>query len=454
MIHNRLTLTICSLAVMAAATGAPTEHPAATAGEVTAEAFPTEHVWTFGECIDWATRNSTTMRQAMLSVLQAEQYVLSAKDQYLPTVSFGTTQSYSSLPFAQDGQKHNTYSSAYNITAGWTLWEGTQRKYKLNSAKLLQQQQELAGEDAVLTLKLGILQAYLNILYAREAIVIAEQTLEVSTAQTERSKKLLDAGKISKVDHAQIETQQAQDSYSLVQARNSYESALMALKKILQLDLNYRLEVADVSFDDSEVMALLPERGDVYLTAAGWLPEIRSNEISKDIYDNDVKAAKATALPTMTLNGSLGTGYTNRGEGWGSQMKHSFSPGIGLSISVPLFNANSTKRAVAKAKLARLEYDLNRKLLLDDLAQTIENLYIEAGNARARYTSGQTALNSAQLTSELADRQFELGLVNPLELLTAHNNLLTARLELLQSKYMAILSNKTINYYATQEMAL
>jgi outer membrane protein TolC len=61
-------------------------------------------------------------------------------------------------------------------------------------------------------------------------------------------------------------------------------------------------------------------------------------------------------------------------------------------------------------------------------------------------------LESAELTSELVNRQFELGDVNAVELLTAHNNLLNARLELLQSKYMAILSNKTIQYYATQSV--
>ncbi|MDE6081284.1 MAG: TolC family protein, partial [Muribaculaceae bacterium] len=81
-------------------------------------------------------------------------------------------------------------------------------------------------------------------------------------------------------------------------------------------------------------------------------------------------------------------------------------------------------------------------------------LYIEARNARAKYNAGITRLEATELTATLVDRQFELGLVNPLELLTAHNNLLNARLEQLQNKYMAILANKTINYYATTEVSL
>ena len=63
-------------------------------------------------------------------------------------------------------------------------------------------------------------------------------------------------------------------------------------------------------------------------------------------------------------------------------------------------------------------------------------------------------MEATELTAQLVDRQFELGYVNPLDLLTAHNNLFNARLELLQSKFMAILSNKTITFYATQEVAI
>ena len=121
---------------------------------------------------------------------------------------------------------------------------------------------------------------------------------------------------------------------------------------------------------------------------------------------------------------------------------------------MPIFDGNSTIRAVAKARLAELDYDLTQRDLMDNLSQTIENLYINAANAQARYTAGVAQLDAVQLSSDLVIRQFELGYVNPLEFLTAHNNLLNARLELLQSKYMAILASKTISFYATQEISL
>lgn len=167
-----------------------------------------------------------------------------------------------------------------------------------------------------------------------------------------------------------------------------------------------------------------------------------------------MKIAKAGNKPTISLSGGIGSDYNSGGSAWGTQMGHNFNENIGVNISIPIFDGNSTKRAVAKAKLAEMEYDLTKKTLLDDLSQTIESLYIDATNAKAKYDSGLIQLESTRLTDDLVNRQFELGLVNPQELLSAHNNLLNAKLELLQSKYMAILANKTINYYATKEVVM
>lgn len=410
--------------------------------------------WTFEDCLNHAVKNSTEVRKALLSILQADEDIGSAKDAWLPDVGFSTNQNFTNYPISTEGRTSNAYGSSYGINASWTVWEGNVRKYRLQSAKILKEQQLLAGEDVVKELTLGILQAYLNIMYAQEAVDIATKTLEVSTTQTARAKRLMESGRSSKVEYAQIESQMAQDQYNLVQAQSSVESAKMSLKKILTLGLNYNLEIADPKLSDEDIMSILPTKEQTFELALQWLPGIKSNELSRDIYANDVKIAKAGNMPNISIQGGVGTGYNSGGKSWGWQMGHGLNENIGLSLSIPIYDGNTTRRAVAKANLASLEYDLNRQQLLDDLSQTIEGLYIDATNAKAKYTSGLKQLEATRLTADLVNRQFELGLVNPLELLIAHNNLLNAQLELIQNKYMAILSNKTINYYATSGVTL
>ena len=411
--------------------------------------------WTYDDCLKWAIINNIDIRQTMLSILQAEENIGMAKDAWLPYVGFSTNQSFSNYPAPQNGQKNNNYNSSYNINASWIIWEGNARKYRMESAKMLKQQQRLYGDDVVKNLQLGILQAYLNIMYSAEAVEIAKQTYEVSTAQANRAKRLMESGRTSKVDYSQMESQRAQDEYNLVQARSSYETSKVNLKNLLNLGLDCDLNIHEYSFSDSTVNTPLPTKTEVFDIASAWLPQFKSNELNKNIYDYDIKIAKATYYPSISLNGGIGTGYNSGGySSWGTQMKNSLNENVGINLSVPIYDGNATRRAVNIAKLNALEYDINRTQLINELSQTIENLFIETDNARAKFETGKTQLQATQLSAELVDRQFELGLVNPIDLLTAHNDLLNARLQLLQSKYMAILSNKTIEYYISQNIAL
>lgn len=412
-------------------------------------------VWSFDDCVNWAIANNIDIRQTMLSVLEADQMIGQAKDAYLPYVGFSTNQSFSNYPSPQQGQNANTYNSSYNINASWTIWEGNSRKYRVESAKLQKIQQQLYGDDVVKNLQLGILQAYLNILYSAEAVDIAKKSLEVSSAQAARTKRLMETGRTSRVDYAQIESQRAQDEYNLVQAKSSYSSSKITLKNLLNLGLDYDLQIQEVNFSDSLISTPLPSKTQVFEIAMNWLPQFKSNELNKEIYDYNLKIAKSTYYPSISLSGGLGSGYNSSGiNSWGSQMKNFFNENIGLNLSIPIYDGNATRRAINIAKLQALEYDLTKTQLRNELSQTIENLFIESDNSRARYESGLTQLEATELSAELVDRQFELGLVNPLELLTAHNNLLNARLELLQSKYMAILSSKTIDYYVTTKVTI
>ena len=240
----------------------------------------------------------------------------------------------------------------------------------------------------------------------------------------------------------------------MAQAKANLDAARAKIKVLIGLGLDAEIDVVDPGFPDADLYMTLPDKNVVYDYAASWLPSFRSNDLSKEILKNDVKIAKAGYLPQIALQGGIVSGYVSGGAGWGRQMWNGLNENVGVSLSVPIYDGNATRRAVAKANLATLEADLDRESLFTELQSTIENLYIDSRNAVAKYEAGKSQLNAAELTAELTDRQFELGKVNPLELLTAHNNLLNARLEQLQNKYMAILANKTIEYYATSTIKM
>ena len=109
---------------------------------------------------------------------------------------------------------------------------------------------------------------------------------------------------------------------------------------------------------------------------------------------------------------------------------------------------------MAKARIDKLNTSLRLQSKLNEVAQSVESYHIEAQNAQAKYISGKKQLESAELTDELTNEQFRLGMVNTLDLLSSHNALLNARQELLQSKYMAILNLKMLDFYLNREINL
>lgn len=169
--------------------------------------------------------------------------------------------------------------------------------------------------------------------------------------------------------------------------------------------------------------------------------------MSKDMSQLDVAIAKAGHMPTVSLSGSAGTAYSAPGAAFGTTLKRRWNESLGLTLSVPIFDNKKTKTAVARARVAEMDAQLDIDKRLTDLAQAVENWYIETRSARSRYQAAVTTLESARLTEELTTERFQLGYVNTVELMSAHNSYIEARHSLLQSKYMAVLGMKMIDFY-------
>jgi len=66
---------------------------------------------------------------------------------------------------------------------------------------------------------------------------------------------------------------------------------------------------------------------------------------------------------------------------------------------------------------------------------------------QSKFYAAKEQLKSAEESYNLTEGQFELGMKNTVQLLTAKNSYLEAEQTLLQAKYGAILSQKLLNFY-------
>ena len=82
-----------------------------------------------------------------------------------------------------------------------------------------------------------------------------------------------------------------------------------------------------------------------------------------------------------------------------------------------------------------------------ELYSTIENYWIQAENKQSQFKAAKVSTESAQTSYDLLSEQFRLGLKNIVELQEGKTRLLSAQQNELQSKYMAILNIKMLDFY-------
>ena len=417
--------------------------------------------WTMQECIDYAMQNNITLQKARLSQQSAVEDVKGSKGALLPTVSASANQSLGYRPWQNTGSTtvtngmvntkvDKTYlNGSYGVNAQWTVWNGNKNTNNVKLNKLSGQQAELQVAETANSIQERIAQLYVQILYLDESIKVSKASLETSQKNEERGKEMVEVGKMSKADLAQLTAQRASDEYNVVDAQAQMANYKLQLKQLLELTGEEEFDVVIPQTTDDQALAEIPALQNVYQQALLSRPEIESSKLAIESSDLNVKIAKAGWLPSLSLSGSFSTSTNSlSSNGWSNQMKTNFSTQAGLTLSVPLFDGRQTRTSVNKAKIQRQQAQLD---LLDQqktLYQTIEGYWLDANTNQQRFRAAQTTVESEQQSYDLLAEKFNLGLTNIIELMNGKDKLLSAQQNRLQSKYQTILNQQLLRFYS------
>ena len=425
-----------------------------------AQGVGAQKAWTLDECLNYALEHNITLQKARLSAKSAAEDVKGARADLLPSVSASTNQSFGYRPWQDSGTTTVTngqvnskvdksyYNGSYGINAQWTVWNGNKNRNTLKQNKMSAEQAELEAQTTANSIQEQIAQLYVQILYLTEAVKVSEQSLETSKKNEERGQQMLEVGKMSKADVAQLSAQRATDEYSIVEARANISKYKLQLKQLLELDGNTYFEVAIPATSDDQALADIPALQQVYEKAMASRPEIASSQLAAQSSDLSVKMARAGYLPTLSMTAGLGTSTNSLSNNtWGSQLKTNFDASAGFTLSIPLFDKRQTKTSVNKARIQQQQALLNLQDQQKQLYQTIEGYWLDAETNQQKFRAALATEQSEQQSFDLLQEQFNLGLKNIVELMTGKDKLLSAQQNKLQSKYQTILAQQMLKFY-------
>lgn len=408
-------------------------------------------IWTLKDCIKYAAEHNLSIRQKRLEAEKGEINLSSAKAAYLPTVSGTASQTFSfGRSTSQDNVIVDNNASQLNlgVQGEWKLFDGLKRTNRLKTARLSLSQMLLNADATREDVTLNVISAYLQALLASELEQVAKLQVSLSQTEVDRQSTLVAAGKSPELDLVQAKAQLAQDELTLVENTNNHTQALLDLKQLLLIPVEQAFDVAPLE----DTAAPLPDADEIYLSAMENNSSILSRRKAIEVAESRIAEAKSGWFPTVTLNAGVGTNYYNMlgksgNQALGTQLKNNLAENIGVTVSVPIFDAFSTLNSINTAKVDRLMADLDLEQTANTLYKNISLAYSQAVATMKKADAAAIARDATKEAFEAIALKFNYGKANATEYEQAKTNYIEACSKAVQAQYEYMMRIKILEFY-------
>lgn len=408
-------------------------------------------VWSLQDCIDYAIENNITVKEASLNKNSADVDYSKAKSSRLPNLFGSASQSFSNGnsidPITSSFVSDQIHSTNVGVNSSMTLFQGNQISNQIKKNKLLLDQSVFQEEVAKNNIVLNLLENYLQTLYSKESIAIAENNLTASEKEVLRAKARLDAGTIALSDYTEAQSQAATNKYNVIAAKNNYQQYIITLKQLLELPPLQDLEIETID-ENMDLVNLELNKTDIYSKALNYLPEIEVSKLNIAANEQELAIAKGGYLPTLSLTSSVGSGYTSiNDQTFTDQFNLNFNQRVGLSLSIPIFNRNQTKAAVQTANINIEKAVIQKQSVEKDIYKKVETAYQNAVSTQEQVIAAEASKEAAMQSYKLAQKKYELGDLSTTDLVVSQNTFTNTQQNYLQAKYLNILYHQLLEFY-------
>ena len=444
-------------------------------------------VWSLEECISYAIENNIQIQQNEINQKISAQDLSAARYGVLPNLNGFASHGYNFGqaidPFTNQFATTQVRTNSVSLSSNVTLFNGFNN---INTIKRNQSNLQAARFDLEKIkndISLNIANQYLRILFNKELLKNSENQLKVTQIQKGRVSKQVAAGSLPEGALKDIEAQYASEELQVINAENDLKLSMLNLAQLLRLESAEDFEVETPPMDNVKSVSNLVSPTSLYATAVDIMPEIKSAEYSYYSAEKNRGIARSAYTPTLSLSGSLGSGYSGnnrevvgltdqrivptggfiestnepvvtfsanpifKGKSFFNQLDDNFNTSVSFRLNIPIFNGMNARTNVQKAKLQVQSANLvleNTKL---ELRQSIESAYLDAVSALKRYKAAEKSVDALTTSFEYTQQRFDVGLVNSFDYNNEKNRLSNAQSELLQAKYNYIFSTKVLDFY-------
>lgn len=442
--------------------------------------------YTLQKCIDIALQNNQAIIMADLQTQSSHAALQQSRASALPYISGYANQGIST------GKSINPYTNAfinqevntgqYGLNAGITLFNGLSIVNNMQQNAFNHKANKMDYEQAKMDISIQVSLAYLQVLNNEELVNQALSQMAATQTQLDRLEILRTNNAITPSVFYDTRGQLASDKLNLINTRAALLTAKLNLSQLLNMSFPSNSSFEKVTAEPEPATPLIKE--DLYKELVYSIPGIKASDLRKASALKILHAARGSAFPTLSLNGSLGSNYSSaalsqKATGvydaatgayvsiggnqvpvyetqsiyqnskilWNDQVTNNFNTYIGLSLQIPLFNGLKNKMQISYAKIKYKQFDIQQKATRVKYKVLIEQISNDLKNAYELYQIVKEQVNDYNESFKIATAKFEKGAITTVEYTSSKTNYDKAKANLINSHYDVIFRSKVLDFY-------
>jgi len=406
--------------------------------------------WTLKNCIDTALLNNAKVRMSEINSNKAQITLKTSNLSFLPSLNGGASHGYNFGqtidPFTNTFANTRVQYNNFYLNSSVTLFKGLQNHYQKRIAEVDCKSNLYNLEIDRRNLSIEVTIAYLRAKLNSEIVEVAKNQTELTKVQKQRTQDLIEAERITNSDLLKINAQLAKDDYNLVQATNNWRSSLLILQQLIGIKHDTSFTLTDIDEYNLENHA----------NQMSVENEISKLAIEKQLLES--KHTKSQLSPSLVLNGSLGSGYSENNKyidpsgefipkPFRSQLNENFYQSVSATLSIPIFNGYRTGSQIKINELELQRIKVEAEQSLSERDNKVKQYRMDVINARSLHESSKTFYESSKLEFENSKVKYDIGIINFSTLMESKDFLFKAKSEMIQSKYQLEFAEVILSFF-------
>jgi outer membrane protein len=414
--------------------------------------------WSLKDCINYAIKNNLDLHAATLGEQMAEQSYRKSKWNLLPGIGAqadaGRNYGRSVDPNTSGITNTSFFNSTYGIGASVDVFNGLLNQNQISYEKYKKEAASSFRDNATDELAFEVMNAFFLVIYQEEMLKIANEQKEISELNVRKTEIMVNTGIKSQAELLEVKANYEKDELQCIRTRNNIETAWIRLKKAMNLPSDQQLKLATPEEDAVVAAAPVGDVGELYRRFSEQSPYIKMIENNWKASLKSLNMQRSAYYPSIRFQASYNTGYyetnkdaSNQTINFSDQIKNNQSQWLGASMSIPIFNRNAVRLEVKKSKLASEQAEDKLNQSKQNLWYEIEKNVSDLNASMQEFQQSQKQLEADQLAFQAAQKKFDQGMTNAIEFYTVKNRLNNTANQLLISKLMLGVKNRTIEFY-------